>query len=126
MIQRVLAARSLFDARMGIVLAAFLKLLLPFVVVLPGLIFFALHPEILLAPDFASIRPEADRTYIKMIAEFIPTGLKGVLCAALFGAIQSTVSASFRNPSAVSALEIDLDVSVYPEVGPRNWRRLLV
>lgn len=106
MIQRVLAARSLYDARMGIVFAGFLKLLLPFVVVVPGLIFFALHPEILLQGDLASIRPEADRTYINMIRDLVPIGLKGVLLAALFGAIQSTVSAVLNSTSTVVTLDI--------------------
>ncbi len=106
MIQRVLAARSLYDARMGIVFAGFLKLLLPFVVVVPGLIFFALHPEILLQGDLASIRPEADRTYINMIRDLVPIGLKGVLLAALFGAIQSTVSAVLNSTSTVFTLDI--------------------
>ncbi len=59
MIQRVLAARSLYDARMGIVFAGFLKLLLPFVVVVPGLIFFAMHPQILMAAKFDDIRPRS-------------------------------------------------------------------
>ena len=106
MIQRVLAARSLYDARMGIVFAGFLKLLLPFVVVVPGLIFFALHPEILLQGSLESIRPEADRTYINMIRDLVPVGLKGVLLAALFGAIQSTVSAVLNSTSTVATLDI--------------------
>jgi len=106
MIQRVLAARSLYDARMGIVFAGFLKLLLPFVVVVPGLIFFAMHPEILLNGSLADIRPEADRTYINMIRDLIPVGLKGILLAALFGAIQSTVSAVINSTSTVVTLDI--------------------
>lgn len=106
MIQRVLAARSLYDARMGIVFAGFLKLLLPFVVVVPGLIFFALHPEILLGGTLADIRPEADRTYINMIRDLIPMGLKGLLLAALFGAIQSTVSAVINSTSTIVTLDI--------------------
>ncbi|HEY9154323.1 MAG TPA: sodium/solute symporter [Opitutaceae bacterium] len=106
MIQRVLAARSLYDARMGIVFAGFLKLLLPFVVVVPGLIFFALHPDILLSGALSDIRPEADRTYINMIRDLIPVGLKGVLLAALFGAIQSTVSAVINSTSTIVTLDI--------------------
>jgi SSS family solute:Na+ symporter len=106
MIQRVLAARSLYDARMGIVFAGFLKLLLPFVVVLPGLIFFAMHPEVLMAARFDDIRPEADRTYVNMIRDLIPPGLKGVLLAALFGAIQSTVSAVLNATSTVVTMDI--------------------
>lgn len=106
MIQRVLAARSLYDARMGIVFAGFLKLLLPFVVVVPGLIFFALHPEILLQGNLDAIRPEADRTYINMIRDLVPIGLKGVLLAALFGAIQSTVSAVLNSTSTIVTLDL--------------------
>lgn len=106
MIQRVLAARSLFDARMGIVSAGFLKLLLPFVVVIPGLIFFAMHPEILIGGSLSDIRPEVDRTYINMIRDLIPVGLKGILLAALFGAIQSTVSAVINSTSTVVTLDI--------------------
>jgi len=106
MIQRVLAARSLYDARMGIVSAGFLKLLLPFVVVVPGLIFFAMHPEVLLGGNLSSIRPEVDRTYINMIRDLVPVGLKGILLAALFGAIQSTVSAVINSTSTVVTLDI--------------------
>ncbi len=106
MIQRVLAARSLFDARMGIVSAGFLKLLLPFVVVMPGLIFFAMHPEVLMGGDLSDIRPEVDRTYINMIRDLIPVGMKGILLAALFGAIQSTVSAVINSTSTVVTLDI--------------------
>lgn len=106
MIQRVLAARSLYDARMGIVFAGYLKLLLPFVVVVPGLIFFALHPEVLLHGSLGEIRPEADRTYINMIRDLIPVGFKGLLLAALFGAIQSTVSAVINSTSTIITLDI--------------------
>jgi SSS family transporter len=45
MVQRILAARDMYHARMGIVFAGYLKLLLPFIVVVPGLIYFAMHPE---------------------------------------------------------------------------------
>ncbi|MDP1591805.1 MAG: sodium/solute symporter, partial [Prosthecobacter sp.] len=50
MIQRVLGARSTYDARMGIVFAGLLKVLMPVIVVLPGLILFAKYPEVLLGP----------------------------------------------------------------------------
>jgi solute:Na+ symporter, SSS family len=119
MIQRVLAARSMYDARMGIVFAGFLKLLLPFVVVLPGLIYFAIHPEILLAANFGDIRPEADRTYINMIRDFIPAGLKGILLAALFGAIQSTVSAVLNSTATVFTLDL-YKRYFNPELGERT------
>jgi len=74
--------------------------------VVPGLIFFALHPEILASGNLEIIRPEADRTYINMIRDLVPAGLKGVLLAALFGAIQSTVSAVVNSTSTVVTLDL--------------------
>ena len=46
-IQRILGSRSIWDARMAVVFAGYVKLLLPLITVLPGLILFALHPEYL-------------------------------------------------------------------------------
>jgi SSS family solute:Na+ symporter len=59
MIQRVLGAKDMYHARMGIVMAGYLKVLMPFLVVVPGLILFALHPEILSLP-WKEVQPEAD------------------------------------------------------------------
>lgn len=102
MVQRILAAKNMYHARMGIVFAGYLKLLLPFIVVVPGLIYFAMHPEVLLAgTSIADVRPEADKTYTNLIRDHVPIGLKGILMAALFGAIQSTVSAVLASTSTV-------------------------
>ena len=59
MIQRVLGAKSMYHARMGIVLAGYMKILMPLVVVVPGLILFARYPEVLQLP-WPEVRPEAD------------------------------------------------------------------
>ena len=86
MIQRVLGARDIYHARMGIVLAGFLKILLPLVIVVPGLILFAAHPEAMLLP-WKEIRPQADKGYVSMLQTLIPVGLRGLFLAALFGAV---------------------------------------
>ena len=106
MIQRVLAAKNMYHARMGITFAGYLKLLLPFIVVVPGLIYFAMRPELILdAPTLDAVRPEADKTYVNLIRELVPMGVKGLLLAALFGAIQSTVSAVLNATSTVLTLD---------------------
>ena len=105
MVQRVLGAKNLYHAQMGITFASFLKLLLPFIVVIPGLIYFGMHPEVLLNGTMAQIRPEADKTYINLIRELVPAGVKGLLLAALFGAIQSTVSAVLNSTSTILTLD---------------------
>ncbi|MCG8527201.1 MAG: sodium/solute symporter [Opitutales bacterium] len=128
MIQKVLAAKDMYNARMGMVFASGLKLLLPFFVVIPGLIFFAMNPEMLhpTQEQLAEINPEAvasgdaealseaafayssdavNKTYIVMIQELVPVFLTGILLAALFGAIQSTVCSVLNSTSTVFTLD---------------------
>jgi solute:Na+ symporter, SSS family len=105
MVQRIFAAKNGYHARMGIVFAGYLKLLLPFIVVVPGLIYFAMKPEVLLGGTIAEVRPEADKTYIYLIRDYVPIGMKGILLAALFGAIQSTVSAVLTSTSTVITMD---------------------
>ena len=105
MIQRVLGARNAYHARMGIVFAGFMKVFLPVIVVLPGLILFALHPELLLQP-WEDVRPAADRGYIHLLQTLMPVGLRGLFLAGLFGAIQSTVNAVLNSTATVFTLDI--------------------
>jgi SSS family solute:Na+ symporter len=105
MIQRVLGAKSMYHARMGIVLAGYMKIIMPLMVVFPGLILFAKHPEVMLKP-WAEIRPAADRGYIEMLQTLVPAGLRGLFLAALFGAIQSTINAVLNSSATVFTLDI--------------------
>ena len=105
MIQRVLGARSGYDARMGIVLAGFLKIFLPVIVVIPGLILFAMHPEILLQ-SWGGVQPEADQGYVHMLQRLVPIGLRGLFLAALFGAIQSTVNSVLNSTATIFTLDV--------------------
>jgi solute:Na+ symporter, SSS family len=105
MIQRVLAARNMYHARMGIVLAGYLKIFMPVIVVMPGLILFAMHPELMLLP-WGEIRPEADKGYVTMIQGLVPVGLTGLFLAALFGAIQSTVNSVINSTATIFTLDL--------------------
>jgi SSS family solute:Na+ symporter len=106
MIQKVFAAKDMYHARMGMVFASFLKLLLPFIVVIPGLIYFTMQPEFLNSSDWGVISDEANKTYIVMIAQLVPPFLSGILLAALFGAIQSTVSSVLNSTSTMYTMDI--------------------
>ena len=86
MIQRVLGAKSAWHARMGIVFAGYMKVFLPVIVVVPGLILFAAHPEVMKLP-WAEIRPEADKGYILMLQTLLPAGIRGIFLAAGFAEI---------------------------------------
>jgi len=105
MIQRVLGAKNQYHARMGIVLAGYMKIVMPFLVVIPGLILFALHPEWMLQP-WADIPQKADAGYVEMVRSIIPIGLRGLFLAALFGAIQSTVNSVLNSTATNFTLDI--------------------
>lgn len=104
MIQRVLGAKNAYHARMGIVLAGFFKVALPFIIVVPGLILFAKHPEVLTLP-WNEVKPEADKGYIQLLRTIVPIGLRGLFLAALFGAIQSTVNSVLNSSATIITLD---------------------
>ena len=105
MIQRVLGAKNMYHARMGIVLAGYIKILMPLIVVLPGLILFARFPEVMNLP-WDEVRPEADKGYVTMLQMLVPAGLRGLFLAALFGAIQSTVNSVLNSTATIFTLDI--------------------
>ena len=105
MIQRVLGAKNAYHARMGIVLAGFTQVFLPTIIVIPGLILFAMHPEVLLLP-WKEIPREADQTFISLVQALIPVGLRGLVLAGLFGAIQSTVNSVLNSTATIVTLDM--------------------
>jgi SSS family solute:Na+ symporter len=96
MVQRVLAAKDGWHARMGIVFSGFMKIFLPFIVVVPGLIMFAVDPRL----------GEPDKSYPLLVQKLVPIGLRGLLLAAILGAIQSTVDSVLNSTSTIITLDI--------------------
>lgn len=94
-IQRALAAKNLEEARKGIAFAAYIKLFMPIIVVLPGIAAVVLHPD-LSAPD---------KAYPEMMA-LMPTGLKGLIFAALVAAIVSSVASMTNSISTIFTMDI--------------------
>jgi SSS family solute:Na+ symporter len=90
---------------MGIVLAGFTQVFLPAIIVIPGLILFALHPEVLLQP-WSDIPTEADQTFVSLVQTLVPSGLRGLVLAGLFGAIQSTVNSVLNSTATIVTLDI--------------------
>ncbi len=106
MIQRVLGAKNAYHARMGIVFAGFLKVLMPLIVVVPGLIVFAMHPEVLTQGPWSEVRTAADRSYVNLIQALVPAGLRGLFLAALFGAVQSTINSVLNSTATIFTLDM--------------------
>jgi SSS family solute:Na+ symporter len=104
MIQRVFGAKNMYHARMGIVFAGYMKILMPIIVVMPGLILFAKMPEDMLRP-WSEIRNAADQSYVRMLQMVVPIGLRGLFLAALFGAIQSTVNAVLNSTATLVTMD---------------------
>lgn len=90
-IQRILGAKSIEDARKGSLLAALLKVLPLFILVIPGLIAAVLFPEIV-----------GDEAYPALLSSsIIPTGIKGLIVAGLLSAIMSSLSGVFNTISTL-------------------------
>jgi len=111
-IQRTLAAKSLEESQKGIVLAAFLKLLIPFIVVIPGIAAFVIvnNPEIMarLGDAYQLNLPgpgESDKAY-PWLLQLLPSGLKGVAFAALAAAIVSSLASMLNSTSTIFTMDI--------------------
>ncbi len=94
-IQRALAAKDLKEAQKGIAFAAYLKLLMPVIVVLPGIAAVILYPQ-LTSPDQA---------YPSMM-ELMPVGIKGLVFAALVAAIVSSLASMTNSISTIFTMDI--------------------
>jgi len=105
MIQRVLGAKNAYHARMGILLAGFTQVFLPAIIVIPGLILFAKHPDVLMLP-WNDIPRQADQTFVRLVQTLVPVGLRGLVLAGLFGAIQSTVNSVLNSTATIVTLDI--------------------
>ncbi|HEY5643171.1 MAG TPA: sodium/sugar symporter [Woeseiaceae bacterium] len=94
-IQRALAAKSLREAQAGIVFAAFLKLLMPIIVVLPGV------AAVILVPDIG--RP--DEAYPSLM-NLMPVGLKGLVFAALVAAVVSSLGSMTNSIATIFTMDL--------------------
>lgn len=114
-IQRTLAAKSLNEAQNGIAFAAFLKLLLPLIVVIPGIIAFVLNADAsgeltkeTLDPSFVTATGTIanDNAWPWLIRSFIPAGLKGLVLAALAAAIVSSLASMLNSTATIFTMDI--------------------
>lgn len=105
-IQKGLAAKSVEEAQKGLVFAGFLKILIPFIVVLPGICayYISLRPELLNGLQ-GSINV-ADDAYPWLVRNFTPTGVKGLTFAALAAAIISSLASMFNSTSTLFTMDI--------------------
>ncbi len=97
-IQRTLGARSEWDAKAGMMFAAFLKMLIPLLVVLPGLLALALNPNL--------AGPDMDKAFPWLIKHLLPTGLAGLVFAAFIAALITTVDSTLNSAATLWTRDI--------------------
>jgi solute:Na+ symporter, SSS family len=97
-VQRVLGAKTERDAQLGPLLAGFLKILPVFFLVLPGVIAFVLFRDI--------IGRSSNQTLPVLISQLVPTGLKGLIAAAVLAALMSAISAAINSSGTLVAIDI--------------------
>ena len=111
-IQRTLAAKSLQESQKGIALAAFLKLLIPFIVVIPGIAAYVMvnDPEIMARLGEAGMvnvpGPGASDKAYPWLLQFLPSGLKGIAFAALTAAVVSSLASMLNSTSTIFTMDI--------------------
>ena len=114
-IQRTLAAKSLAEGQKGIVFAAFLKLIIPVIVVLPGIIAYVMNIDDSGMLTTASVDPgfigaagnfANDNAAPWLIKNFIPVGVKGLILAALAAAIVSSLASMLNSTSTIFTMDI--------------------
>ena len=102
-VQRVLSAKDEGHAKAGTIFAGFLKVLPVFILVLPGLIAYALYPELFKLQNGRVIN--GDIAYPTLIVNLLPAGLVGLMVAALLAALMGAMSSVFNSASTLVTLE---------------------
>lgn len=113
-VQRVLAAKNLSEARRGTIFAGFLKLLPLFIFVLPGIIAHALSKQGKLA------LAASDQALPTLVSALLPVGLKGLVVAGLLAALMSSLSSVFNSTSTL------VTIDVYKKLRPEATEKQLV
>ena len=111
-IQRTLAAKSLEESQKGILFAAGLKMIIPLIVVIPGIAAYVIvnDPNLLASLGEAGMAnlpsaEQADKAY-PWLMQFLPTGLKGVAVAALAAAIVSSLASMLNSTATIFTMDI--------------------
>jgi SSS family solute:Na+ symporter len=114
-IQRTLAAKSLAESQKGIAFAAFLKMIIPLIVVSPGIVAYVLYAQhdgtavidgVRKAFTHTNGAMNYDNAYPWLITTFVPVGLKGIVVAALTAAIISSLASMLNSTATIFTMDI--------------------
>lgn len=114
-IQRTLAAKSLAESQKGMVFAAFLKLIIPFIVAIPGIIAYVMFSQPAGTAEVAGVVDaftkadgtlNNDNAYPWLISVFLTPGFKGLVVAALAAAIVSSLASMLNSVATIFTMDI--------------------
>jgi SSS family solute:Na+ symporter len=94
-VQRVLSARGIEQARSGAIFAGYLKILPVFILVLPGMIAYVLYPD-----------AQGNSAYPTLVSRLLPAGLKGIVVASLLAALMSSLASCFNSSSTLFTFDV--------------------
>jgi len=96
-VQRNLAARTLRDGQLGVIFAGGLWLLVPFAIVLPGIMAHQLYGDQMVRPDEA---------FPTLIRSLVPAGFRGFMFAAIAGAVISSLASMLNSASTIFTMDL--------------------
>jgi SSS family solute:Na+ symporter len=112
-IQKGLAAKNLKEAKKGLIFGAYLKILIPIIVIIPGITAYVLfnHPDLqhTLTGLDGTIHV-ADEAYPWLLRNFAPAGIRGLAFAALVAAVVSSLASMLNSTSTIFTLDIYRDM----------------
>lgn len=111
-VQRVLSARDMGQAKAGTILAGFLKILPVFMLIVPGMIARVLYP--------AEMTSDSNAAFPTLVIRLMPAGLLGLMVAAMLAALMSSLSAVFNSSSTIFTMDF------YKKINPQASERRLV
>lgn len=120
-VQRCLGARTEWDAKMGVIFAGFMKLAIPFLVVIPGIVAFKLFPGL----------KDPDEAYPRLVREVVPSGLAGIVMAGIASALLSHLASVLNSSSTVFTMDLYRPL-IKPDASERHlvrvggWSSLLI
>src|SRR5512132_4434163 len=97
-VQRVLAAKNIQEARRGTIFAGYLKILPVFIFVLPGIIAAALYQDVRSG--------QADSAYPILVTRLLPIGFKGLVLAGMLAALMSSLASAFNSCSTLLTWDV--------------------
>lgn len=98
-VQRVLSAKGIKEARRGTMFAGYLKLLPVFIFLVPGMIAYALNAKGIISYD------SADQAFPTLVAELLPSGIKGVVIGGLVAALMSSLASLFNSSATLFTID---------------------